>query len=138
MPGSATDSGRRRGGVRPRWHFGIRSQGRPLEVMDEVYRALANIGMDWKTLDPFRVRARYLGPDGQAVKVDLQLYSIDQHLYLLDFCQANEPTRAPCRPTCAPRADELASPDSEPFVGRSPFPFFDACSRLITELALAS
>jgi carbon catabolite-derepressing protein kinase len=131
----STDGTRRRT-VRPRWHFGIRSQGRPLEVMDEVYRALANIGMDWKTFDPFHVRARYISPDGLVVKIDLRLYTMDQHLYLLDFCQAHEPTRISNESnTCTNQA--TTSKDGS-FPGQSPFPFFDACSQLITELALSS
>jgi carbon catabolite-derepressing protein kinase len=33
---------------RMRWHFGIRSQSPPMEVMLEIYRTLHALGMDWK------------------------------------------------------------------------------------------
>ncbi|ODQ54903.1 Pkinase-domain-containing protein [Saitoella complicata NRRL Y-17804] len=31
-----------------RWHFGIRSRSPPLEVMHEIYRALKNLGAEWR------------------------------------------------------------------------------------------
>ncbi|RKP24836.1 kinase-like domain-containing protein [Syncephalis pseudoplumigaleata] len=168
----------RRSGVRPRWHFGIRSQGRPIEVMDEVYRALANIGMQWKCIDPFHLRARFVGAHGLLVKLDLQLYTMDNHLYLLDFCQVQSSSSTHMPPTtttnkhrrpydasssssssndasiAAGPADtavaslsSLVAPSTtmstatsmaKDAIGQSPFPFFDVCSRLITELALSS
>ncbi|KAI9592236.1 kinase-like domain-containing protein [Syncephalis fuscata] len=206
MSGGESGS-RRRSSVRPRWHFGIRSQGRPIEVMDEVYRALSNIGMEWKVIDPFHLRARFIGPQGLLVKLDLQLYTMDNHLYLLDFCQVQPPTStSSISPSMSPifskvmtsslmahsfddqhhhhhrhgshsssndsqysdntaaTVDDMTLPtivtttatttttNAVPhatamtatsmakglFIGQSPFPFFDVCSRLITELALSS
>ncbi|KAI8054402.1 kinase-like domain-containing protein [Syncephalis plumigaleata] len=172
----------KRASIRPRWHFGIRSQGRPIEVMDEVYRALSNIGMEWKCIDPFHLRARYVDADGLLVKIDLQLYTMNNHLYLLDFCQVQSQTscnHADSNDSNAPRLlhDDTTSHNDENdasiintqssiggtassslpplvvapsanintatsmakgFIGQSPFPFFDVCSRLITELALSS
>lgn len=165
----------KRASIRPRWHFGIRSQGRPIEVMDEVYRALSNIGMEWKCIDPFHLRARYVGAQGLFVKIDLQLYTMDNHLYLLDFCQVqlrspfsatdsnNNNSKLLHNTSCNDENDTnmmasrssistvsslpLVAPSTtittatsmaKGFIGQSPFPFFDVCSRLITELALSS
>lgn len=33
---------------KPRWHFGIRSRSPPMEVMLEIYKTLALLGMQWK------------------------------------------------------------------------------------------
>jgi len=33
---------------RTKWHFGIRSQRPPMEVMLEIYRSLKTLGMEWK------------------------------------------------------------------------------------------
>ncbi|CAG8478642.1 1430_t:CDS:10 [Diversispora eburnea] len=70
---------------RSKWHFGIRSRSPPLEVMLEIYRALKNIGMEWKTIDPFHVRCRYIYDSGLQVKIDLQLYRLNINNYLVDF-----------------------------------------------------
>ncbi|KAJ1673525.1 Protein kinase, partial [Spiromyces aspiralis] len=74
--------------TRPRWHFGIRSRSPPADVMAEVFRALKQIGMQWKILNPYHIRARYVYPktspslSGQEVKIDLQLYRLDSRNYL--------------------------------------------------------
>lgn len=34
--------------TRPKWHFGIRSRSPPMEVMLEIYKTLAVLGMQWK------------------------------------------------------------------------------------------
>ncbi|RHZ87761.1 hypothetical protein Glove_30g30 [Diversispora epigaea] len=70
---------------RSKWHFGIRSHNPPLEVMLEIYRALKNIRMEWKTIDPFHVRCRYIYDSGLQVKIDLQLYRLNVNNYLVDF-----------------------------------------------------
>ncbi|OZJ04257.1 hypothetical protein BZG36_02464, partial [Bifiguratus adelaidae] len=70
---------------RIKWHFGIRSRCPPWEVMLELYRALRNVGMEWKTLDTYHVRCRFVHPNGMVSKVDLQLYQLDAHNYLVDF-----------------------------------------------------
>lgn len=36
---------------RPKWHFGIRSRSPPMEVMLEIYKTLATLGMQWKRKD---------------------------------------------------------------------------------------
>ncbi|CAG8462411.1 5672_t:CDS:2 [Acaulospora morrowiae] len=85
-PGSSNSSfPTKRNKPRSKWHFGIRSRSPPLEVMLEIYRALKNIGMEWKTIDPFHIRCRYTYDSGLQVKIDLQLYRLDLYSYLVDF-----------------------------------------------------
>lgn len=33
-----------------KWHLGIRSQSRPYDIMAEVYRAMKQLGFDWKVM----------------------------------------------------------------------------------------
>jgi carbon catabolite-derepressing protein kinase len=74
---------------RSRWHFGIRSKCPAWEVMLEIYRSLQNVGMEWRTLDPYHVRCRYKYPTvGLVVKFDLQLYKLENNSYLVDFKNA--------------------------------------------------
>ncbi|KAJ1956392.1 Protein kinase, partial [Dispira parvispora] len=89
----------------PRWHFGIRSRNPPREIMEEIYKTLRALGIQWKPFDAWHVRCRYIYPDtpptdrpqpclnphstgyvsGLVVKFDMQLYKIDSTNYLVDF-----------------------------------------------------
>ncbi|KAJ1981596.1 Protein kinase [Dimargaris xerosporica] len=98
----------------PRWHFGIRSRNPPREIMDEIFKTLQSLGIQWKPFDAWHVRCRYIYPDqaqqqqkpmatpaahhppgrgehgsgyrpGLVVKFDMQLYKIDSQNYLVDF-----------------------------------------------------
>lgn len=44
---------------RRRWYLGIQSKKDPSHVMGEVFRALRDARFEWKTIGPYRVRARY-------------------------------------------------------------------------------
>ncbi|KAK9473164.1 kinase-like domain-containing protein [Dipodascopsis tothii] len=87
-----------------RWHFGIRSRSYPLDVMGEIYRALKGLGAEWAKPteeDPWTifVRWRYLprdfdkaagdgklgGEQGKLMKMQIQLYQLEQNNYLVDF-----------------------------------------------------
>ncbi|KAF0312332.1 5'-AMP-activated protein kinase catalytic subunit alpha-2 [Amphibalanus amphitrite] len=71
---------------RAKWHLGIRSQSRPLDIMHEVYRAMQSLNYTWKTINNFSVRVKHLNPvTGRYVKMALQLYQVDSRSYLLDF-----------------------------------------------------
>ena len=43
---------------RRRWYLGIQSKKDPSHVMSEVFRALQGAGFEWKSLGPYRIRAR--------------------------------------------------------------------------------
>ncbi|KAF9275648.1 Protein kinase [Mortierella alpina] len=75
----------RRMKARPKWYFGIRSRSAPKEVMVEIYRALSNLSMKWKTINPCQLRAKYEYAEGFEVKIELQLYRLDSENYLVDF-----------------------------------------------------
>ncbi|CAG8577789.1 7384_t:CDS:10 [Paraglomus brasilianum] len=118
--------------TRSKWHFGIRSRNPPLEVMLEIYRALKNLGMDWKTIDPFHVRCRYCYENDLQVKVDVQLYKLNINHYLVDFKNVSYDG-----------VDGKVVSEEEKTqnhnLGKevtSLFPFFDVCTKLITELAI--
>ena len=51
---SGATSARRR-----RWYLGIQSKKEPAHVMTEVYKALLQLGCEWKILDSYRVRCRW-------------------------------------------------------------------------------
>ncbi|KAF9417661.1 Protein kinase [Podila epigama] len=71
--------------ARPKWYFGIRSRSAPKEVMTEIYRALSNLKMKWKIINPYHLRAKYEYAEGFQVKIELQLYRLDTENYLVDF-----------------------------------------------------
>lgn len=101
--------------LRQRWHFGIRSRSEPMEVMLEIYRTLKALGMEWKSKkgahedgggeeneEPKKRRRREdeervkkaqelyfvetrCRMDDVMVRMDLQLYRIDDSNYLVDF-----------------------------------------------------
>ena len=98
-----------------KWHLGIRSQSKPQDIMNEVFKAMKTSNMvnyfmfflskfkvfrviiqiskQWKyynsSIYSLRVR-KPVGPD-RFVKIGLQLYQVDQKSYLLDF-RSFEPT----------------------------------------------
>ena len=54
--------------------------------MTEIYHALERLDCQWKRLDAYWVRCRWCPrADANFVKVGLQLYKVQQNIYLLDF-----------------------------------------------------
>jgi 5'-AMP-activated protein kinase catalytic alpha subunit len=112
---------------RRRWYLGIQSKKEPADVMTEIYRVLGVLGFQWKIRTPFGVRCRW-GWSGGGVprdegdgkrspsperprgtpqlKLALQLYKVQQHIYLLDFQR----------------------------ISGQPFLFMELCSKIITNL----
>ncbi|CAF0761019.1 unnamed protein product [Brachionus calyciflorus] len=76
-----------------KWHLGIRSQSKPQDVMNEVFKAIKANNMQWKYYNSsmFSLRVRkQVGPN-RFMKIGIQLYQVDQKSYLLDF-RSFEPT----------------------------------------------
>ncbi|KAL7749632.1 Protein kinase [Sorochytrium milnesiophthora] len=77
--------------TRSKWHVGIRSRSHPLEVMQEIFKALKQIRMEWKVITPFHLHCRYAYAAHESlnhstvVKMDIQLYKVDSNYYLVDF-----------------------------------------------------
>lgn len=69
-----------------KWHLGIRSQSKPVDIMHEVFRAMKTLGYEWKSVNNFHIRARKKNPaNAKFIKISLQLYQVDLKNYLLDF-----------------------------------------------------
>ena len=73
-----------------RWHLGIRSQSRPQDIMTEIFRKMKGLNYYWKVITPYHVLVKYDLPNKEnlTIKLDLQLYQIDQRNYLLDLKNA--------------------------------------------------
>lgn len=71
---------------RAKWHLGIRSQSKPQDIMNEVYRAMKTLDFEWKVINPYHVHVRRRSPISEhLVKMSLQLYQVDYKSFLLDF-----------------------------------------------------
>lgn len=109
-------------------HFGIRSRSPPLDIMLELYRALENTGMRWKTLNAYHIQARYFTPRKAEIIFDMQLYTVDTNSYLVDFRNKTPPFEQYFR----------GSEDSSELVFLSSMGFFDVCCKMVKELAVSS
>lgn len=137
-----------------RWHFGIRSKSYPLDVMGELYRALKNLGAEWakpseNDLWTIRVRWRYTPekdesdsttkPDSGLLKMQIQLYLLEQNSYLVDFKfdgweHETEDGEVKTRDVAQVSNSKSAN---ETFTF-SAYPFLHLATRLIMELAVSS
>ncbi|CAF1209969.1 unnamed protein product [Rotaria sordida] len=75
-----------------KWHLGIRSQSKPQDIMNEVFKAMKELGMEWKYCNNsmYSVRTRRkVANTNRYVKLGLQLYQVDHRSYLLDFRNLN-------------------------------------------------
>lgn len=115
-----------------KWHLGIRSQSKPHDIMNEVYRAMKLLDFEWKIVNPFHVRARRINPATQKyVKMALQLYQVDYKSYLLDFKslpsdEDGAETQQPVGPDFVPSNANKSHHIME---------FFEMCASLIAQLA---
>lgn len=88
------------GSKKAKWHLGIRSQSKPQDIMNEVFKAMKSSGMQWKYINQsiynLRVRKKIQQENASEnggdryVKIGLQLYQVDQKSYLLDFRSFND------------------------------------------------
>jgi len=119
---------------RAKWHLGIRSQSKPHDIMNEVYRAMKQLDFEWKTVNAFHVRARRKSAvTEKQTKMSLQLYQVDYKSYLLDF------KSLACGDTSFDELNNTGSNSSDPFINRPQnyyvMEFFEMCAALITQLA---
>lgn len=134
-----------------KWHLGIRSQSKPLDIMHEVFRAMKTLDYEWKIVTPYHVRVRRKNPvTGRFSKMSLQLYQVDQKSYLLDFKSLSnveihesmssssslEGGRMPqSPPSSCSDLDEKMDIDEEQPKQHQTLEFFEMCASLITTLA---
>lgn len=131
-----------------KWHLGIRSQSKPLDIMHEVFKAMKSLGYEWKVITNFHVIVRRKNPvTGKYVKMGLQLYQVDGKSYLLDFKNLHtsehpDAMRVKKMTRAASEANDqqLLNEDMETEMGDSAglhqiLEFFETCAGLITALA---
>lgn len=113
---------------RAKWHLGIRSQSKPHDIMNEVYRAMKALDFEWKVVNPFHVRARRKNPTkGRPVKMSLQLYQVEYKSFLLDF------KSLPANEEAVPQDPSVAETSYNQI--HNTMEFFEMCAALITQLA---
>ncbi|XP_025016671.1 5'-AMP-activated protein kinase catalytic subunit alpha-2 isoform X2 [Tetranychus urticae] len=122
---------------RAKWHLGIRSQSKPHDIMNEVFRAMKSLDMEWKIVTPFSVRARRKNQQsGRYIKIALQLYQVDYKSYLLDFKSLPSQDDAEIKEGEGSSANVSSN---DPYSSKSQFhhvmDFFEMCASLITQLA---
>lgn len=60
-----------------KWHLGIRSQSKPMDIMHEVFRAMKTLDYEWKLINHFHARVRKWNPvKKRYIKLMLQLYQV--------------------------------------------------------------
>uniref|UniRef100_T1HLY3 non-specific serine/threonine protein kinase n=1 Tax=Rhodnius prolixus TaxID=13249 RepID=T1HLY3_RHOPR len=69
------------------WHLGIRSQSKPWEIMNELFKAMKSLDFEWKLVDSYHVHVRTKKPNtkDKYIVISLQLYQIDKKYNLIDF-----------------------------------------------------
>ncbi|CAM1310260.1 PRKAA1 (predicted) [Pycnogonum litorale] len=140
---TGNDKGSKGGSARQaKWHLGIRSQSKPHDIMNEVYRAMIMLGYEWKVASPFHVIVRRMNPMNttKSVKMSLQLYQVDYKSYLLDFrsVAAPEPGSTDTARNNSPRCSitgSVSTPSKQPAGLHYTMEFFELCAALISQLA---
>lgn len=119
-----------------KWHLGIRSQSKPQDIMNEVFKAMKNSNMQWKyynsSIYNLRVR-KEVGPD-RFVKIGLQLYQVDQKSYLLDF-RSFDPISDDQQEVVGQVMKEIQNNNNKEVNHHSIMEFFELCAGLIGSLA---
>jgi hypothetical protein len=96
--------------------------------MHELYKSISRtsiviaVNKVWKSMDHYRLRCIDTSIRGEVVKFEIQLYQIEVGNFLVDFKIISNGTK-----------EILENVDH-----RSIFTFIDSCTKLITELAVAS
>lgn len=109
-----------------KWHLGIRSQSKPQDIMNEVFKAMKSSGMQWKYYNSsiYSLRVRKSVADQRFVKIGLQLYQVDQKSFLLDFRSFDDESLA---------VDAAKPPSTS--MHHNMMEFFELCAGLIGSLA---
>lgn len=110
---------------RAKWHLGIRSQSKPNDIMNEVYRAMKALNFQWKVINPYHVRVRCQHRKTGFTKMSLQLYQVDFKSYLLDFKSLSSDSE---------ENESMIDPQQQGS-GHHTMEFFEMCAALITQLA---
>jgi hypothetical protein len=78
-----------------RWYLGREYGNTPQQIFTELYKALKSLNFEWKTVSPYKCKARYpMGlldrqgrrvPASEVVKVTIHCYKTPRSMYILDF-----------------------------------------------------
>ena len=129
--------------------MGIRSQSKPQDIMNEVYRAMKTLDFEWKVINPYHVHVRrkmdqHDNISKHFVKMSLQLYQVDYKSFLLDFKSLpnEEDSAAKQSNQNLAGANKSAVEEKRPEPGlvhavhnHLTMEFFEMCASLITQLA---
>jgi len=66
------------------WCLGINSKQSPQTIMTELFKALKQLGFEWKTISQYSLRCRSLNRE-RLVGIAFQLYKISEGNFLLDL-----------------------------------------------------
>jgi len=141
VPGAtASSSGKGTPVKRAKWHLGIRSQSKPNDIMNEVFRAMKALDFEWKIVNPFHVRCLKKNPViGRVNKMSLQLYQVDYKSYLLDFKSLPSDGPEGSKTPLSREGSASSEPSTHPSIrdGQTYYvmEFFEMCAALITQLA---
>ncbi|PSN43990.1 5'-AMP-activated protein kinase catalytic subunit alpha-2 [Blattella germanica] len=116
----------------------IRSQSKPNDIMNEVYRAMKALDFEWKVINPFHVRVRHKNALSETyVKMSLQLYQVDYKSYLLDFKSLSSETSEENdgQSLSGDNINYDPSLSQQQSTGHHTMEFFEMCAALITQLA---
>lgn len=134
-----------------RWHFGIRSRSYPLDVMGEIYRALAALGAEWTIPteeDIWTIYVRWHNEEkpshersgfSETLKMRIQLYQLEQNNYLVDFKFDGFENKSKKTSNSSHNDGNIISNDAPaPDDTFSAYPFLRLATDLILELAVNS
>lgn len=115
-----------------KWHLGIRSQSKPQDIMNEVFKAMKASGMQWKYYNSsiYNLRVRKQVEPDRYVKVGLQLYQVDQKSFLLDF-RSFDPASSNPNDSTENQCDAKPAQNNHHYM----MEFFELCAGLIGSLA---
>jgi 5'-AMP-activated protein kinase catalytic alpha subunit len=134
--GAQVDRNKTHGPKRAKWHLGIRSQSKPHDIMNEVYRAMKTLDFEWKTVNTYHVRVRRKNPrEGEHANMSLQLYQVDYKNYLLDFKSVSCDEQESSTGVGAGDGRSGSMTDIGGASSHHTMDFFEMCSALITQLA---
>jgi 5'-AMP-activated protein kinase catalytic alpha subunit len=119
-----------------KWHLGIRSQSKPQDIMNEVFKAMRSSGMQWKYYNSsiYNLRVRKKVSEDRFCKIGLQLYQVDQKSYLLDFRMFDNVDENK-QPPEENQFDAGSSTNSGEINHHHMMEFFELCAGLIGSLA---
>jgi len=122
-----------------RWRLGVHSRQHPSTLMAELYQSLQNLGLTWKRLSPYTVRARYVHTKARSLGlIDSSAISCQQEMdatHQTSYDQSQRIVKLEIQVYKSRDADCLL--DIQRLSGEL-FLFMDVCWRLLGELRMSA